>query len=57
MKPYDDVLPTDIQLHVARRAQSGDVISGKSEVNIARIMPVGSCAVQLHFDDGHDTGI
>lgn len=30
---------------------------GKREVEIARIEPVGSYAVQLVFSDGHDTGI
>jgi DUF971 family protein len=31
--------------------------TGKKEVGIARIEPVGQYAVQLHFSDGHDTGI
>jgi len=31
--------------------------SGKQAVEIARIEPVGSYAVQLYFSDGHDTGI
>lgn len=30
---------------------------GKKEVNVNRIEPVGSYAIQLHFSDGHDTGI
>lgn len=30
---------------------------GKENVNITRVEPVGSYAVCLHFDDGHDTGI
>ena len=30
---------------------------GKKEVNITRIDPVGSYAIRLHFDDGHDTGL
>lgn len=30
---------------------------GKENVNIVNIEPVGSYAVCLHFDDGHDTGI
>lgn len=33
------------------------LITGVDEVNIERIVPVGSYAVQLHFDDGHKTGI
>jgi DUF971 family protein len=31
--------------------------TGKKEVEIARIEPVGQYAVQLHFSDSHDTGI
>lgn len=30
---------------------------GKENVNITNIEPVGSYAVCLHFDDGHNTGI
>jgi DUF971 family protein len=30
---------------------------GKEVVNITAIEPVGSYAVALHFDDGHNTGI
>lgn len=30
---------------------------GKESVNIANIEPVGTYAVCLHFDDGHNTGI
>jgi len=31
--------------------------TGKEQVAIDRIEPVGNYAVRLHFDDGHDTGI
>jgi DUF971 family protein len=31
--------------------------AGKKDVEISRIEPVGQYAVQLHFSDGHDTGI
>lgn len=31
--------------------------SGKKDVAISEIKPVGNYAVQLVFDDGHDTGI
>ncbi len=31
--------------------------TGKKDVEIARVEPVGQYAVQLHFSDGHDTGI
>ncbi len=30
---------------------------GKANVNITRIEPVGTYAVILHFDDGHNSGI
>jgi DUF971 family protein len=30
---------------------------GKADVMIERIEPVGTYAVQLYFDDGHDSGI
>ena len=31
--------------------------TGKEDVNITRIDPVGHYAVRLVFDDGHDTGL
>lgn len=31
--------------------------TGKESVNIERIEPVGSYALKLVFDDGHDTGL
>ncbi|MEX0915661.1 MAG: DUF971 domain-containing protein [Wenzhouxiangellaceae bacterium] len=33
------------------------LLTGKRKVNIESIEPIGSYAVALHFDDGHDTGI
>ena len=33
------------------------LMTGKENVNIVRIEPIGSYAVALHFDDGHNTGI
>ncbi len=33
------------------------LMTGKETVNIERIEPIGSYAVQLVFDDGHDSGI
>lgn len=35
----------------------GQWVSGKEKVGIENIKPVGSYAIQLYFDDGHDTGI
>lgn len=33
------------------------LMTGKASINISRIEPIGSYAVCLHFDDGHNTGI
>ena len=33
------------------------LVKGKEKVNITAINPVGSYAVQLVFDDEHDTGV
>lgn len=33
------------------------LVTGKEEVNIADIEPVGHYAVRLRFDDGHATGL
>lgn len=30
---------------------------GKADIMIEQVSPIGTYAVQLHFDDGHDTGI
>lgn len=35
----------------------GALVTGKENVSIARIEPVGRYAVKLVFDDGHDTGL
>jgi DUF971 family protein len=35
----------------------GVLVMGKENVNIRAIEPVGSYAVKLVFDDGHDTGL
>jgi DUF971 family protein len=32
-------------------------VPGKRDVNIAAITPIGNYAVQLRFDDGHDSGL
>ena len=31
--------------------------TGKNEVGINELIPVGSYALQINFDDGHDTGL
>lgn len=35
----------------------GELIRGKQDVNINSVEPMGSYAVRILFDDGHDTGI
>ncbi|MEE8428044.1 MAG: DUF971 domain-containing protein [Gammaproteobacteria bacterium] len=35
----------------------GTLQVGKEDVNITHIEPVGHYAIQLYFDDNHDTGI
>jgi DUF971 family protein/molybdopterin converting factor small subunit len=37
--------------------QQGRVVTGKEQVNITEITPVGGYAIQLHFDDGHESGV
>jgi DUF971 family protein len=38
-------------------AGEGVLVTGKEQVGITRIDPVGRYAVKLVFDDGHDTGL
>jgi DUF971 family protein len=33
------------------------VVTGKENVKIARLEPVGNYAVRIIFDDGHDSGL
>ena len=33
------------------------LVPGKRDVNIKAIAPIGNYAVQLQFDDGHDSGL
>jgi DUF971 family protein len=35
----------------------GVLVTGKEQVNISAIEPVGNYAVKLVFDDGHSTGL
>jgi DUF971 family protein len=37
--------------------QGGHTVSGKAEVRIAGVDPVGNYALRLTFDDGHNTGL
>ena len=33
------------------------LVSGKQDVNITQVEPIGNYAVRIRFSDGHDTGI
>jgi len=33
------------------------IVTGKEQVKIARLEPVGNYAVRIIFDDGHDSGL
>lgn len=33
------------------------LVAGKRDVGVESIEPVGAYAIQLHFDDGHHTGV
>jgi len=44
----------EVQGHAAHQKQ---IVSGKRNVTIADIEPVGNYAVRILFDDGHDTGL
>ena len=37
--------------------QQKKIVTGKEDVKIAALDPVGNYAVRIHFDDGHDTGL
>src|SRR5690242_9104659 len=44
----------EVQGHGAAQKKS---VTGKEQVRIAALEPVGNYAVRIRFDDGHDTGI
>jgi DUF971 family protein/molybdopterin converting factor small subunit len=52
---YLRVFSTSAEVQATK--ERGEVITGKEDVNITNIEPVGNYAINLHFDDGHDTGI
>lgn len=52
---YLRVFSPSAETRVAERR--GEPVLGKENVNITRIDPVGTYAVKIAFDDGHDTGI
>lgn len=38
-------------------AEQKKIVTGKEQVRIAALEPVGNYAVRIRFDDGHDTGL
>lgn len=44
----------DVQGHNPSQKQ---IVTGKKNVKIVSIEPIGNYAVRLAFDDGHDTGL
>ena len=44
----------EVQGHAPDQKQ---IVAGRRHVGIMEIEPVGNYAIQLHFDDGHNTGI
>ena len=43
--------------HGAKKILNSSLQTGKKNVGISEIRPVGNYALQLVFDDGHDTGL
>ena len=52
---YLRVFSPSAEVRVAKKR--GELILGKDQVNIDNVEPMGSYAVRLLFDDGHDTGV
>jgi DUF971 family protein len=44
----------EVQGHSPSQKQ---IVTGKSDVKITALEPVGNYAVRIRFDDGHDTGL
>lgn len=52
---YLRVFSPSAEVRVAKKR--GELIRGKESVNIKNVEPMGSYAVRIVFDDGHDSGI
>ena len=56
--PYEFLRVYSPSAEVRGHGQGQEVLqTGKKDVDILRLEPVGSYAVQPHFSDGHGTGI
>ena len=52
---YLRVFSPSAEVRVAK--QRGEVLRGKQQVNVLKVEPMGSYAVRIVFDDGHDSGV
>jgi DUF971 family protein len=56
--PYEYLRVYSPSAEVAGHGPGQEVLQvGKKDVGVAGLVPVGSYAVQINFDDGHDTGL
>jgi DUF971 family protein len=56
--PYEYLRVYSPSAEVAGHGPGQEVLQvGKKDVGITELIPVGSYAVQINFDDGHDTGL
>jgi DUF971 family protein len=56
--PYEFLRVYSPSAEVAGHGPGQEVLQvGKKNVGITELVPVGSYAVQINFDDGHDTGL
>lgn len=56
--PYEYLRVYSPSAEVAGHGPGQEVLqAGKKDVGIKELVPVGSYAVQINFDDGHDTGL
>jgi DUF971 family protein len=56
--PYEYLRVYSPSAEVAGHGPGQEVLQvGKKNVGITELVPVGSYAVQINFDDGHDTGL
>jgi len=52
---YLRVFSPSAEVRIAKKR--GELILGKEQVNISNVEPMGSYAIRLLFDDGHDSGL
>ena len=56
--PYEYLRVYSPSAEVAGHGPGQEVLQvGKKDVGVTELVPVGSYAVQINFDDGHDTGL